>query len=275
VRLGSFERNKVREKYLEFVNGYSRGRVDYEATQLDGIKRIRSKIDLNFISKTVERYVDLVYDTVEKGRRRAIQSMLSLANEAAQIKNSNEQDSYIRERIKNYLKSDAVVTAVMENEKKAGIKEIEKSYPLYPDKIVRDALEKENAKKSCEYAGRMLETKSEHSGLLYLKAITAIKSGRYTNREVVNDIVAAYRKSVSYGLDDEESLTFLVRVMNLAFNSSTNLFRELWQRLEDELLGKTLATVEVLSKKGEISDSFVKFITLHVLERALRKITGD
>ena len=97
VHLESIEREHVKAKYLEFVNGYSRGRVDYEAMKLNDIPHAEGNgPDLNFIAKIVERYVDLVYDTVEKGRRRAIQSMHSLASEAAKISDPQKQDAYVR-----------------------------------------------------------------------------------------------------------------------------------------------------------------------------------
>lgn len=175
----------------------------------------------------------------------------------------------------SYLQSDETATAVINSKTKAGIGEIEKSYPLYPDKVTHDTLEEENAKKAHIYAGRLLETISNHAGLLYLKAITAIKSRHYSNREVINDIVAAYKKAEEYKISNDESMKFLVRVMNLAFNSSTNLFRELWERLEKDLIGGTLNTVKELRANGAISEEFSTYIQLHVIERALRKITGD
>ena len=274
VFFGSISRKNVLEKYLIFVNGCSRGRADDEATHLE---RVQGN-DLHFIKAVIERYVDLVYRTIEKGRRRALHSMFRLAKEAVQIRNPKEQDEYIRSEIQNYLVKDDTVDLVKSSNVYAGIYEILNAYPLYPNDVIVDSIEQENAKKANGYAARMLATDPYHPGLLYLHAITSVKSKDYHNADAVNDIVAAYKNSEKYSIPKDISLEFLAKTMNLMFNASCELFGLLWDNLDslkEEDFAEHIATKVSELSVEDVSQDFKDYLMLHLVTQSLHKMIGD
>ena len=270
VFLGSIARDNVLEKYLIFVDGCSRGRADDEKMNLEKIQGN----DLHFIVAVIGRYVDLVYGTIEKGRRRALHSMFRLAKEAVQIHNPDKQDEYIRSEIQNYLVKDDTVDLVKSSNLYAGIYEILNAYPLYPNDVIIDSIEQENAKKTSGYAARMLAADPYHPGLLYLRAITSIKSRNYHNADVVNDIAAAYENSERYSIPADVSTTYLVKVMNLTFNSSCELFKLLWDKVDNKSVNRIIESAMKMSD-DDISEHFKDYLLLHVATQSLRKMIGD
>lgn len=269
VILGKIERNKVLEKYLIFVDGCSRGRADNEKKELEQVQGD----DCQFISAVISRYVDLVYGTIEKGRRRAMYSMFLLAKKAVQIQNPKKQDEYIRSEIQNYLVKDDTVDLVKNSNMYAGIYEILNAYPLYPNEVIVDSIEQENARKTSGYAERMLAADPYHPGLLYLRAITSIKSRDFHNADVVNDIVAAYENSVRYSIPTDVSITFLVKTMNLTFNSSCDLFKLLWDKIDVKSINRIIQKALEMGK-DDISEHFKDYLLLHVASQSLRKMIG-
>jgi len=270
VFLGKINRDSVLAKYLIFVDGCSRGRADDEKTQLEKVEGS----DLQFIVSVATRYINLVYETIEKGRRRALHSMFRLAKEATGIPDPKKQDEFIRTEIQNYLVKDDTVDLVKSSNLYAGIYEILNAYPLYSNDVIIDSIEQENAKKTTGYAARMLAADPYHPGLLYLRAITSIKSRSYHNADVVNDIVAAYENSRRYSIPTDVSITFLVKTMNLTFNSSCELFKLLWEKIDGKIVNSIVKKLMELSN-DEISEHFKDYLLLHIASQSLRKMMGD
>lgn len=275
IFLGSYARENVTEKYLAFVENCSRGMSSVEekglmAFQGDGY---------SFVQEVFRRYVRLIYETIEKGRRRALHSMFTLAREASKKRTQQEQDAYIRNAIQNYLVQDDTVELIKSNDPRFAIKTILSTYPLHPDKVVRDGDERENAKKTSSYAARMLESVPDHPGLLYLHAIALIKSENYHSQEVANDIIAAYRNSTKYSnfYNEITAVDFLAQVLNLTFNSSSELFELLWGKIFaiDRNLCARLEAVISRMKNDKISQQFKDYLQLHLTSQALQKMIGD
>ena len=271
VVYGSIERSSVLEKYLTFVDGCSRGRANDEKQHLEQVRND----NIEFVKAVVSRYVDLVYGTIEKGRRRALYSMFRLAQGAMVYKGDpDRQDAYIRSEILSYLKKDDTVERVASSNLHAGIYDILHDYQLYPNDVIVDSIEQEKAKKASLYTARMLEANPHHPGLLYLHAITLIKSRDYHNSEVVNDIIAAYSNSGKYSIPFDSSIEFLVKVLNLAFNSSCELFKLLWDKIDKKIVNSIVEkTME--SNNNVIGEHFKDYLLLHMASEALRKMIGD
>ena len=269
IVLGNIVQESVLNHYLNFVDGCSRGRKDDEKLHLCKV----NADDFEFLDIVADRYIDLVYETIEKGRRRALQSMYRLAKESSKIKDSNEQDKYIRTEIQNYLVKDDTVDIVNSSNIYTGVYEILRMYPLYPNDVVIDIIEQENAKKTNGYAARVLESNPYHPGLLYLSAITAIKSGKPNKNDVKNDIVAALQNSSRYSIPNDVSIEFFVKVLNLAFNSSSDLFEYVWESVDGKYAKEIIDKVSVLTSE-EISNDFKNYLLLHIKSQSLRKIIG-
>lgn len=272
ITLGSINRRSVREKYLAFIDASSRGLSISESIELDKIDE--TETDYAFTENVSKRYVDFIYKTIEKGRRRALHSMYRLAQEASKKSTPAKQDKYIREEIENYLVKDDTVELVKESRVNSGIFEITHKYPLYPNDVIIDSLEQEQAKKACGYVRRELESNPDHPGLLYLYAITSIKSRNYHNSDVTSELVKAFENSRKYGISDKISLDFFIKTINLAFNSSCELFELIWEKVEKKY-AKIIIEATLDMSDDNISQQFKEYLLLHVATRSLRKMIGD
>ncbi|MEX1001962.1 MAG: RecQ family ATP-dependent DNA helicase [Crocinitomicaceae bacterium] len=101
IVLSGVTKERVIEQFCRYVEGYNRGRVAQER-----IKILEHK-DLpfaDFIQQAARVLIAFIYDTIEKGRRRAFREILSMSEEAALV-GSNKQDTLIRDRVLRYLET--------------------------------------------------------------------------------------------------------------------------------------------------------------------------
>ena len=269
IYIGSIEKSSVLNNYLNFVDCSNRGRTEYEHKQLQEV----DSDGIEFVLTVIDRYVELVYGTIEKGRRRALHSMYRLAEEASKIKNPDEQNEYIRNEINNYLVKNDTVEIVKNSDTFAGLFDILNAFPLYPNDVIIDKLEMETSKKAASYVKKVLDNNPDHPGLLYLSAITAIKSGSFDENDVRNDIVAALQNAGKYSIPKDVSMNFLVKVLNLLFNSSADLFEFVWSMIDGKYIKEIVGTTLALTKE-EISEQFKDYLLLHIKSQMLRKIIG-
>lgn len=276
VHIGTFDSKTILENYLMFVDNCSRGRAADEKKHLSAVME---ESENDFIDSVIDRYINLVYSTIEKGRRRAIHSMYQLAKGACQITEPDEQDAYIRKEVLAYLEKDDTVDRVQSSKDNSGLSEISLTYPFYPDDVYLSPQERENAKKTAGYTAHVLEEDPFHPGLLYLHAITSIKSRSYSNVPVLNDIFAAWENSKKYNIPEDVSLAFFVKTLNLTYNSSKVLFDEAWRRIDrlpdGSLLKGKIVDYITNTNEIEIGEHFKIYLLCYIATQALQKMIGE
>lgn len=100
IRIPGATKDVVIEQFCRYVEGYNRGRVAQERAKLLALMELPFA---SFIRGAAQILINFVYDTIEKGRRRAFREMLSMSEEAAST--GDGQDSLIRDRILRYLET--------------------------------------------------------------------------------------------------------------------------------------------------------------------------
>ena len=99
INYQGIDKYQVIDAYALYVSGYSRLRVNRE-TEI--MQQYFDLSEVDFLIKACETLVSFIYDTVEKGKRRALNEAFLMFEEASK---SSNPDSTIRGRILNYLQT--------------------------------------------------------------------------------------------------------------------------------------------------------------------------
>ena len=97
LKLTGASNKQIRNSYLKYVGAYNEGRIQDESNKLN--RYIEEKGN-KFVRHAYSILIDFIYDTIEKGRRRALREMVSLADDCL---GKQGQSSQIRQRILAYF----------------------------------------------------------------------------------------------------------------------------------------------------------------------------
>ena len=282
IRLGTKKREEIidnLERYIISAGPGTNKNGSAATSYVTKLKELSSTeiTDEKFISAAVDSLVDFIYDRIESSRRRCIYEMYDAACTAlAQPK--EDQHDYISKRITAYFNTTGEeheeLTRILDAPN-AGLEEIEKIFGLSPQKAVYTPSEKRSARSLYVMAGRKLETKPDHPGLLITQAVARIISGDFENSYAVDNIKAAVRRALKeYEIGWETVAPTLSEVINLALNYSTDLCDKLLRELPDatektkkELLG------EMICSKG-ISDENRDYLMLSYANEKTKHFAG-
>lgn len=267
ITFGSLEKEKIAYQYGQYVSGIDKGKARIEVEKINNLK----STGWSLVKEAVRILVEYIYDKIEKGRRAALRSMFQMAKQAAAepIKNQN---NFIRNEVLHYLALKSEARNELENIRdslSAGWEEIENVLPLYVDEIVADNEERIKANKVKGAVGRMIESSADHPGLLILRAIAEIKTGNYEIALVANDINAAFRFAKERKIDEELRRNVIVKVLNLALNSSVDLYEKIVEQItEFKTVSKEELQNELISS-NDISDTNREYILLDMISNKL------
>lgn len=282
--IGNIDKSSLVENYKAFVRRYDEGRVEREGLKLVRESHLSCK---DFLKKVMEVYAEYVYEKIESGRRRAIRNMFDLALGAAALP-TKEQDDYIRIRIQNYL---AVKNAIAESIKDnpnvmQGLEIIASTFPFFMHEVVSAGKNGEDervlASQTQAHAARLLESIPSHPGLLYLRAVTCVKSGVYNEKDVVTDATAAYISAQEKYLISREAIVgFSMKVVNLFYNASPGmayaLLEQMWKF--DDLAGEAKNVVKdryrAVLKSPDICIECKDYLLLQFAADELQKLIGE
>lgn len=231
ITFGSFDKKDIIDNYKDYVIKNARGKERAEVEKLS----ISSLEGWEFIRFAVKTLIEYVYDTIEKNRRAALRSMFNLAK---QTLNQPEEyrNEFIRNEILQYLTIEKKTKDDLElilDSPDIGWDEIERILPFVVDEVNDSGEDAEKCQKLKGAAGRMIESHADHPGLLMLRAIAEIKSEKYEEGLVANDISAAINFALKkYSMDIESCKSILIKVLNLALNSSETLFEKTLSQIQ-------------------------------------------
>lgn len=267
ITFGSIDKEQVAYHYGQYVSGIDKSKARIEVEKIKDL----SSTGWEFVKEAIYILVEYIYDKIEKGRRAALRSMFQMAKQAAETP-VEKQNDFIRNEVLQYLslKSDARnEIANIRDSLNAGWEEIENILPFHIDKITSDDEEKLKANKIKGAVGRMIESNADHPGLLILRAIAEIKTGNYEIALVANDINAAFRFATHRRIDDAIRRRIIINVLNLALNSSVELYEKVIEQITDF---KTISKEELqtdLITSSDVSDSNRDYILLDLISNKL------
>lgn len=227
-------KEEIINNYCKYVRGYNEGRVLIERKKLESYQN-RSLID--FIRQASKILVEFVYDTIEKGRRRALREMYELSKEAILLEN---QDEVIRRRITRYFDSsyssqldeilnkgeinllDIIIVfdgTIFEGEQVGGIRSISEVESIRGQ------------------TARYLESIPDHPSLLFIRSLSELYLDNSNIQTILQDFQNAIDFSITrYSVDSNNLDKFIVYFLNKAYQKKSELY--------ERLLAVALNTIE-------------------------------
>lgn len=234
-------KERVVDRFCKYVEGYNRGRVAAEKEKL--MQHIELPLwqsdQPSFVRRAAEVLIDFIYDTVEKGRRRAFRELLSMAEEAAKL-NVNDQDACIRDRILRYLETKYY------EEIQQVLKEVGSFHNLkmiFDGGVISESGEPIGGVRSPNDAAwvrgqvsRYLESYPDHPGLLFLRALSEIYCSNSDVEAALGDIKASHQSALEkYKIPRYSIYEVLSWLLLKVYIRSSSLYEDYVPRLIEEI----------------------------------------
>jgi len=234
VLLSGINKEKVIDNYSIYVNGYNKGRVFTEKNKLLAHKDL--PLD-SFVRKCAEILIGFVYDTIEKGRRRALREILALSEEA--LKNANP-DEIIRNRILRYLEMtySEEIEKILEdaNEFSNLIKLVDGYVEIQSGEVIGGIRSPKDASEIRGQVIRYLESYPDHPGLLLLRAISELFCRGYDKIIIKQNIMACINSGINqYNIDKVIVYKIIAWTFVKIYNRDNFMYSELIEELLYEL----------------------------------------
>ena len=223
----------ILNNYLNYVKGYNEGRVKQERLKFDNFKEIDIQ---TYVLKAAETLIRFIYDTVERGRRRALNEMVQMSKAALKSKDS---DSTIRNRIIRYFEStfSMEIDEMLENQNKMldlcieifEGRELENGEKLGGIRSTKDAEELRGQ------VSKYLESYPDHPGLLFLRSLSELYSREQELDLIINDYLAGIKFSYEkYSKTEKEVLKFIQYYLVKTFDRSNKIYEHVYKRTIEE-----------------------------------------
>ena len=194
AEFSTLEHAAIIERYASYVRGYNRGRVGRE---MEKLLQFQSLPYPAFAAKAFQVLLTFIYDTIEKGRRRALSEMLAIATQAGQAVNA---DKVIRTRIVEYFEThhseelDEILASPNGGFDK--VRDILIGVESSDGQLIGEVRSPMEASQLRGEVSRSLESTPDHPGLLILRALTEIMASDADADVVTQNIRAAYTSSL-------------------------------------------------------------------------------
>lgn len=256
VTCGSIEKEAIASAYGAYVGD---GRAKEERAKILGCTDSGRAL----VEKAVTVLVQYIYDYIEKSRRKAIYDMYDAAQKALTF-DEDKQEAYIRKRITSYFQysgENRNDLRLIEEGKNAGLEILPQALHLETDRPEYTDEERTRASETYILAGRLLESKPDHPGLLIAETIGRLISLEFDSIVIKNTITSAIRFAKErYSVEDIVIKPVIYRTLNEVLNNSENLFDECVEAVSSEFGEKTYDILEQLAKSEEISDAYRTYV---------------
>lgn len=271
ILFGDYSKSEIIYHYREYVSIIEKGKAKTETDKLES----SNLSEWEFIKFALQTLVEYIYDKIEGARRQALRSMFQLAKQAAACEES-QRDDFIRQEIMNYLELKTETRdelQIVRDAEHVGWREIERMFPFSLNYIATDE-EKTKSHNLKGAIGRMIESNSDHPGLILLRAITEIKSGVYESGLVANDICASIRFALDrYSIDEADCKDMLFKMLNLTLNADPIIFEKTIEQMKVIKLFVGTDIVGSMLASSLISDSNRDYIAIkYVLESVYERM---
>lgn len=236
---GSMSKDSIATRFSNYVRGKDFGQAEVQKQAILNLPSEGSSL----VEESAKHLIEYIYDNIEKSRRRSISEMYAAAKDALKY-SEDEQDEIMRRRIVSYFSysgENREVFQSIERSTKAGLDKLREAFNLRPDIENFSDEEIETAKTNYIMAGRYLESKPDHPGLLLAQAICWLISNEYEDVMLVNTVSAAVRFAIErYGIKPEDIFPALCAVLNLVIRDSEDaadaVIDKVWMNLTQNKL---------------------------------------
>lgn len=230
ITISGKSKDSIIDSFLKYVRGYNKGRVAIERNK---ITRYKAEPTNQFIKECCKILIEFIYDTIEKGRRRALREMLSLSESAIK---SNDPDKTIREGVLRYLEttfSQEIEDVLNEIESFANIKKLVDGYvESETGEIIGGIQSPRDAAEIRGQVSRYLESYPDHPGLLLLRALSEIYCVNSDLDLVYQNLFAAISFSKDkYDINKEILYKTIGWTLVKMYNRSDTIYKEIIKKL--------------------------------------------
>lgn len=264
VQFSGIDKNEIIDRYAKYVNGYNKGRVETEAKKL----RVHKNEDLrNFIESASEILISFIYDTIEKGRRRALREMLTMAEAPFQEENrGKDADKLVRDRILRYLEStySEEIEEIL-NGKEGGFEELKKligGHETEEGEIIGGLRSPKDAAEVRGQTARYLESTPDHPGLLFLRSLSEIYSKSSDEQVIIQNLNAGMDFSLNrYSIAKEKLYSMVSWIISRIYERNRKMCRIVTKGLiydvNDYDLAKFILNSEIGDDLLDIPGTFI------------------
>lgn len=252
ITLSGIDKEDVLSSYESYVAGYNRGNVQEQSRRL--LAHIH-KTHLDFVRAACRTLVEFIYDTIEKGRRRALREMFLLAEKAVR---ETDCDTLLRAGILRYLESShsKAIEAIVNDDSAFGELKLVVQGGVTPDgEIIPGIRSPRDAEDMRGQVGRYLESVPNHPGLLFLRAACEAYSSDMNVAVVAENFIAG----VNYALNrpiPKDVVYDVMRWLILDISQKkeivcSRVVEELVYSLDDPILARLLISSSDLSDNAQ------------------------
>ncbi len=220
------DKEQIIENYAKYVAGYNKGRVKTETDKL----WIHFNEEFNeFVTSTVRVLIEFIYETIEKGRRRALEEMLNIARTSLK----GNSDKLLREGILRHLESKHAeeIGELIKSEEDAGFEVLKKlvdGYETEQGEVIGGIRSPKNAAEIRGQVARYLESTPDHPGLLFLRSLSEVYCVNSDTKIVIQNIAAAiefaYKK---YNIKEDSLYKTLTWLISKVYEKRKQLYRNI------------------------------------------------
>jgi ATP-dependent DNA helicase RecQ len=207
IHLSGASKEQITDTYARYVQGYNRGRVLTERTKLE--RHLTADFP-RFVAAGCRVLVEFIYDTIERGRRRALREMLSLCEDAVR----GDIDRVVRERLLRYLETsysreiEDIVGETGRYDKLMRL--VDGKVEAADGEVLGGIRSPREAQEIRGQAARFLESYPDHPGLLTLRAVADVHCPDCSIAAVVDDLQAAARFAEARYGNDQQTVAGLI-----------------------------------------------------------------
>jgi ATP-dependent DNA helicase RecQ len=233
VKPGRDDDSSIHLCYRKYVHGYNEGRVAAELSKLKAATSLINDSRITYVVAATKVLIEFIYDTIEKGRRRALREMVKVAEAALA---SSNQDNEVRTRIVRYFEStySEEIDSVIES-KDWGFDRI----PIILDGTANEVGESVGGIRSANEAmglrgqvSRYLESTPDHPGLLALRALSELYSKEYDIESVEIDFAAFIDFALNrYSCPKQRIIDFLIYFFRKSCDRDSSVYCRLFDKV--------------------------------------------
>lgn len=271
IEISGISKEGMIDKYCRYVNGYNKGRVRIEKQKISVHLK---KAYHDFIVEASKVLIEFIYDTVEKGRRRALREVLAVA-EAAKNKNSEVANQIVRERILKYLEtshSEEIEEILNEVGSFYCLRKIvEGEVVTSTGEIIGGIRSSKDVLEIRGQVSRYLESYPDHPGLLFLRAISELFTPEFDNEIINQSIFAAINFSTKrYSIKKQILYKTLCWILALINNKDNELYSGVVANILYEMNDVELA--RELMKSPELEESMIYYPAIYLFSNYSKKL---
>ena len=209
VQLTGISKEQIADAFSRYVQGYNKGRVASERAKVE--KHLGEDFG-PFVRSASRILIEFIYDTIERGRRRALREMLSLSEEALR---SDSPDKTVRERLLRYLEttySREIEDVLSETDRFTRLMElVDGKVEMTSGEVIGGLRSPKDALEIRGQAARYLESYPDHPGLLTLRAVAEAHCPDCSVTTVVDNLHAALNFAIERYAVDQQVVADLLR----------------------------------------------------------------